>query len=135
MSAARRGWLAASAIVALGLFFAFAVNRVPYVLVHGAILLPLFAMLLIGLSGPNPIASALSWKPLVLFGETTFALYLLHFNAFQMIHLYHLPERLHLVAFDPWISYAAIFLLAYAVHRFYEQPARRFVMTHLSPKP
>jgi len=130
----RRGILAFAALIALGLFFAFAVDRVPYVLVHGAIMLPLFGALLIGLSGPNLIASAFSWRPLVLFGETTFALYMLHFNVFQMIHIYHLPERLHFVAYDPWVSYLAIIALAFAVHSFYEQPARRFVLNHFSPK-
>jgi len=133
MSALRRGFLALSAVVALALFFAFAADRVPYVLVHGALLLPLFAALLLGLAGPNPIASILAWRPIVLFGETTFALYLLHFNAFQIIHMYHLPERLHLVPFDPWISYTAILLLAFLVHRCFEQPARRFVLSLFSP--
>jgi peptidoglycan/LPS O-acetylase OafA/YrhL len=125
----RRGLLAFSSIAGLVLFFAFAVNRVPYVLVHGALLLPLFAMLLIGLAGPNLVTSLFSWRPLVLFGETTFALYLLHFNGYLLIHLYHLPQRLHVAAFDPWISYAAIIALAFAVHFFYEQPARRFFLS------
>ncbi len=98
-------------------------------------MLPLFAALLIGLAGPNPFASVLSWGPLVLFGETTFALYLLHFNGLQMIRQYQLPERLHLAAFDPWISYLAIILLAFLVHRIYENPARRFVLSTFSPKP
>jgi peptidoglycan/LPS O-acetylase OafA/YrhL len=134
MSTLRRGLLALAAVIGLALFFAFAVDHVPYVLVHGALLLPLFAALLLGLAGSNPIASVLSWRPIVLFGETTFALYLLHFNVYQMIHIYHLPERLHLVALDPWISYAVIFLLAFLVHRFYEQPARRFVLSLVPAK-
>ncbi len=130
----RRGWMAAGAIAGLALFFGFAVTRIPYVLVHGSLLLPLFSVLLLGLAGENPIASVLAWKPIVLLGETTFALYLLHFNTFLMIHLYHLPERLHVAQFDPWISYAFIFLLAYLVHRFYEQPARKFVLSAFGPK-
>ena len=134
LSPMRRGILALASLVSLALFFAFAVDRIPYVLVHGAIMLPLFAALLIGLSGPNLIASIFSWRPLVLFGETTFCLYMLHFNVFQMIHFYHLPERLHLVAVDPWVSYLAIIALGFAVHSLVESPARRFVLTHLSPK-
>jgi peptidoglycan/LPS O-acetylase OafA/YrhL len=129
LSPMRRMALALAGLGGLVLFFAFAVARVPYVLVHGTLLLPLFATLLLGLAGPNPVASVLAWKPIVLFGETTFALYLLHFNAFLMLHLYHVPERLHVARFDPWISYLAIILLAFAVHRWYEQPARRFVFS------
>jgi peptidoglycan/LPS O-acetylase OafA/YrhL len=76
----------------------------------------------------------LAWKPIVLFGETTFALYLLHFNAFVMIHEYHVPELLHVARFDPWISYAAIIAMAFLVHRFYEQPARRRVLAFANSK-
>jgi peptidoglycan/LPS O-acetylase OafA/YrhL len=68
-----------------------------------------------------------------LLGETTFALYLLHFNAFQLIHLYKIPERLHVAAFDPWISYAAIMALAALVTFRYERPARNFVLARFTP--
>ena len=118
LAASRRFVAAAMALAGLALFFAFGVDRVPYVLVHGALLLPLFALLLLGLAGPNPIASVLRGKPIVLFGETTFALYLLHFNAFLLIHFYKLPEKLHVVRYDPWVSYGFIMLMALCVTRF-----------------
>jgi peptidoglycan/LPS O-acetylase OafA/YrhL len=129
----RRGLLALTGLVALALYLAFAAPHVPYVLVHGSLLLPLFATILIGLAGPNLIASAFAWRPIVLLGETTFALYLLHFNAFNLIHIYKLPERLHVAAYDPWISYAFIMLLACLVTFQYERPARNFVLTRFSP--
>ncbi len=124
----RRAALAATALAALSLFFAFAVDRVPYVIVHGSLLLPLFSLLLLGLAGQNPVSAVFAFRPLVLFGETTFALYLVHFNAFLLIHFYKLPERLHVAQFDPWISFAVIILLAFAVHHFYEGPVRRRVL-------
>ena len=135
LAAARRFLAAAVALAGLALFFMFAADKVPYVLVHGALLLPLFALLLLGLAGPNPITSVLAWRPIVLLGETTFALYLLHFNAFLLIHFYQLPEKLHVVRFDPWISFAFILLMALGVTRFFEQPARRFVLRLAAPKP
>ena len=128
----QRALLAVLALSCLGLFFAYGVAHVPYVLVHGALLLPLFALLLLGLAGVNPVAAVFSWKPLVLFGETTFALYLLHFNAILLIHYYKLPERLHVAQYDPWISFAAVMLLALAVLYWYERPARRFVLARFS---
>ena len=124
-----------AALAGLGLFFAFGVQHVPYVLVHGALLLPLFALLLVGLAGASPVASIFAWKPLMLFGETTFALYLLHFNVIILIHYYNLPERLHVARFDPWISYAAVMLLALAVLYGFERPARRWVLTRFMPQP
>jgi peptidoglycan/LPS O-acetylase OafA/YrhL len=105
------------------------------VLVHGSLLLPVFAVILLGLAGPNLIASLFAWRPLVLLGETTFALYLLHFNAFNLLHLYKVPERLHVAAYDPWISYAFIMLLAAIVTFQYERPARNFVLTRFNPAP
>jgi peptidoglycan/LPS O-acetylase OafA/YrhL len=129
----RRGLLALTGLAALGFYLTFAASRVPYVLVHGSLLLPLFSMILLGLAGPNLIASAFAWRPIVLLGETTFALYLLHFNTFLLIHLYKLPERLHVAQFDPWISYAFIMLLALLITFRYERPARDFILTRLSP--
>ena len=129
----RRGLMAFFALAALVIFFMFGVERIPYVLVHGSMLLPLFSLLLIGLAGPNPIAAIFSWKPIMWLGETTLALYLLHFNAFILIHLYKLPERLHVERFDPWISFAFIILMAIVVLKFYERPARNAFMSLFTP--
>ena len=126
-----RTLMAATAIVVILLFFYLGAPRLPYVIVHGALLLPFFCLLVLGLSGPSPIASVFALRPLVLVGEATFALYLLHFNLFQMIHLYHLPEHLHVVALDPWISYIAIIAFALLTVRYVERPLHRLLLRHL----
>jgi len=121
--------------IAILLFFYIASPRLPYVIVHGALLLPLFCLLILGLSVPNPLSTVFAFRPLVLLGEATYALYLIHFNAFLLIHNYHLPERLHVAALDPWISYIAILALAWLTLRFVEGPSRRLIIRHLGPKP
>ena len=131
----RRFALSTVSLTIILTFFYVGAPHVPYVIIHGALLLPFFCLLILGLAGPNPIASIFALKPLVVLGETTFALYLLHFNAFEMIHNYHLPERFHLVAFDPWISYVAIVILAYATVRFIEKPAQRLILGYFAGKP
>ena len=128
MNERQRLWASAVALSSLAAFFYFAAPHIPYVIVHGALLLPLFCLLVLGLSGPNAIASVFALRPLVVLGETTFALYLLHFNVFEMIHDYKLPERLHVVALDPWISYVAVIAMAYATVRWVEKPARRRIL-------
>ncbi len=133
LSPLRRSILALSALFALGLFFHFAVERIPYILIHGCLLLPLFATLLIALSGPSPVASVFAWTPIRKVGETTFSLYLIHFNAWLLIHYYKIPDHLHLAWADPWISYIVIIALAFAVLRVYEGPARAFVLRTFSP--
>ena len=124
----QRMLIAGASLVALFLFFATAVDHVPYVLMHGGLMVPLFCALVIGLSGEHAIASVFAWKPLVLLGQTTFCLYLLHFNAMNLIRLYRLPERLHVAALDPWISYVAVLVLAFVAMHLVEQPARNLIL-------
>ncbi len=135
LTSRQRLLMAGFALAGILLFFYRGAPHVPYVIIHGALLLPLFCLLVLGLAGPNPIASAFALRPLVAFGEATFALYLLHFNVFELIHHYHLPERLHVTRFDPWISYLTILALAYATVRFVEKPARRVILARFGRKP
>jgi peptidoglycan/LPS O-acetylase OafA/YrhL len=140
LGARQRFLLAACSLLVLGLTFYLALPHVPYILLHGGLLLPLFAALTIGLSGPHLLSSAFSFRPLVFIGQSTFCLYLLHFNVFLLIRSTRLMERLHLAALDPWITYASIIALALAVHKFVETPARkaltrRFSRQHAAPKP
>jgi len=65
-----------------------------------------------------------SIPPLVTIGASTYCLYLLHFNVFVLLHLHHVPERLHVARFDPWISYVFVVLLAIAVRKWVERPAQ-----------
>ena len=127
--------LAAGALAAIATFFYTAVAHVPYVLMHAGLLLPLFAALTIGLSGSHPIASVLAWRPILKIGETTFCLYILHFNAINLMRNTHLWERLHLAVLDPWITYASALLLAFVAHRLVEKPVRLFILRRLSSKP
>ncbi len=99
-------------------------QQMPYILVHGGLLTPLFAMVILGLAGPSWLANVFSWRPLVAVGGSTYCLYLLHFNVFLLLHNYHVPERLHVQWLDPWISYVFIVLLAMGVRRWVEHPCQ-----------
>jgi peptidoglycan/LPS O-acetylase OafA/YrhL len=127
--------LSAVSLGAVGLFFYVLVRHTPYLLMHGGLLTPVFAALVLGLSGPHPISAFFSWRPLLLIGESSYCLYLLHFNVFQLLHTYRVPERLHLAALDPWLSYVILILLALAVFRFVEIPARKAILHRFSRKP
>ena len=118
----------------VGVFFYTLVLRTPYLLMHGGLMTPVFAALMLGLSGPHAISAVFSWRPLLLIGESSYCLYLLHFNVFQLVHTYHVPERLHLLAFDPWLSYGILILLALATFHFVETPARRAILSRFSRK-
>jgi peptidoglycan/LPS O-acetylase OafA/YrhL len=133
ISERKRMMVAALSLTGLGLFFYLASEHVPYLILHGGILLPLFSALVFGLSGRHVISSIFSWGPLLLVGESSYCLYLLHFNVFVLIHNYHLPERLHVAAFDPWISYAVLVGLSILIYRFFENPVRKAILSRFPP--
>jgi peptidoglycan/LPS O-acetylase OafA/YrhL len=133
LSTRQRTLIAGASLLALGAFFAKAVSRVPYILMHGGLLVPLFAALVIGLSGRNPIAAVFSWRPIVLLGQASYCLFLLHFNFINLLRHYHVPERLHVAAFDPWFSYAAAILLAFVAMCLVENPARKAILRRPAP--
>jgi peptidoglycan/LPS O-acetylase OafA/YrhL len=134
ISPRRRTLFAATSLIALAAFYATVVSHVPFVLMHGGLMVPLFAALIVGLSGRNPIASVFSWRPLVLLGQASYCLYLLHFNFINSLRIFHVTERLHIVALDPWISYAATVLLAFAALYLVEEPARKAILQRATPR-
>jgi peptidoglycan/LPS O-acetylase OafA/YrhL len=105
------------------------VPRVPYVLLHGGMLTPLFAALVLGLTGNHFLARILGWGPIAAFGRASLCLYLLHFNTWIVLHENHIPQKLHVAALDPWISYAFILVMAYAAFIAVEKPAQKFLLS------
>ena len=101
--------------------------HVPYILVHGGLFTPIWALLILGLAGSSPLARVFSVGPLVAIGTSTYALYLLHFNVFQLLQWHHVAERLHIARLDPWISYVFVVLLAMAVRRWVEHPCQKAI--------
>jgi len=98
---------------------------VPYAIMHDGLLMPLFACIVLGLAGQNPLSRALGVRPLVFVGEASYCLYLLHFNLWTMIHKTHILDLFRLGRFDPWISYVALVALALVALHFIEKPAQR----------
>jgi peptidoglycan/LPS O-acetylase OafA/YrhL len=98
--------------------------RLPYIMIHGGLLTPVFAAIILGLSGPSPLARVFSIRPLVAVGTSTYALYLLHFNLFILMQEHHLWARLHMQWFDPWISYVVVVAAALAARKWVEHPAQ-----------
>ena len=130
ISSGQRTAVAALSLLGIAIFFGCAVEHVPYILMHGGLLVPIFSALVIGLSGQNIFATAFSVRPLMLLGQASYALFLLHFNFINLLREYNIPQRLHLAAFDPWISYVATLLLSIAAMYFVERPARQLILKY-----
>jgi len=97
------------------------------------LLVPVFGALILGLSGPNPVSSVFAWRPIVLLGQSSYCLYLLHFNAMNLLREHQLPQRLHLATLDPWLSYAAVLGIAIAAFYLVEEPARKAILRRAKP--
>lgn len=114
------GFAATFGILSLG-------PRVPYAIVHDGLLMPLFGCIILGLSGENPLARGLGWRPLVFVGEASYCLYLLHFNLWNLIHDSHVLDATGLSRFDPWISYVLLIALALLALYTVEKPAQKLL--------
>ncbi len=100
---------------------------VPYAIEHDGLLMPFFGCIVLCLAGHNPLSHAFGWRPLVFVGEASYCLYLLHFNFWTLIHDSHVLDRLGLIRFDPWLSYAILIAMALAALHFVEKPAQRML--------
>jgi peptidoglycan/LPS O-acetylase OafA/YrhL len=124
LSSRMRAWVGLGGFAAAGVLVYGYTEHLPYILVHGGLLTPVFAAIILGLAGPSWLAGIFSIRPLVLVGASTYALYLLHYNVFLLLQKYKVWAALHLEQFDPWISYVFVVLLALAVRQWVEHPAQ-----------
>ena len=67
-------------------------------------------------------------RPMVVVGEATYCLYLLHFNCINLMNKYHVALRLHMMPIEPWFSYSVAVLLALAAYYGVENPVRRWIL-------
>jgi peptidoglycan/LPS O-acetylase OafA/YrhL len=102
-------------------------DRMPYPLMHDGLLMPLFALTILGLAGRNLIARFFGFYPFVAVGQASYCLYILHFNLWNLIHDSHILERLGLIRFDPWLSYGLLVAGAVVVMVCIERPAQRWI--------
>jgi len=103
------------------------VERTPYILIHGGLMTPIFALIILSLSGPGFFQKIFSFPPLLVIGTSTYALYLLHFNGMLLLQQHHVMEALHLQRFDPWISYVLVVCVAVAARKWVEHPAQVWI--------
>jgi peptidoglycan/LPS O-acetylase OafA/YrhL len=99
--------------------------KVPYALIHDGLLMPLFGCLILGLAGQNLLAKFFSFRAFVFVGESSYCLYLMHFNLWNLLHASGILPALHLTSLDPWISYAILVALGLVALHLVEKPAQK----------
>ncbi len=100
-------------------------DRMPYVLMHDGLLMPLFGCAVLGLAGENLLASFFSFAPFVALGQASYCMYILHFNLWELIHDSGLLEKTGLNRFDPWASYCLLAAGAGAALVLIQLPSQR----------
>ncbi len=118
------GALAGMALFAVCIYFR---SRIPFNLLHDGLLIPIHAILIVAFASGNRLISLLfSPKWLVLLGEASYGLYLLH------LPLWHFYELFALSAKNQWILYPCYIALTIAasviIYLFFEVPSRRAIL-------
>jgi len=100
-------------------------DHLPFAMLHNGLLLPLYALLLLGLSEDHFLTRMLSVKLLVVLGEASYALYLAHFlfNGWVQTSFGWTPDLLGLVE-----RLAILIPLSIALHFWVERPGRRWIL-------
>ncbi len=108
----------------------------PYAFMHDGLLMPIYAMIVLGLAGRNLLSRCLSLFPLVVIGEASYCLYILHFNLWNLIHDSKILERTGLSVFDPWLSYLLLVGFAIATVHLVERPGQAWIKRrfHFQPQ-
>ena len=107
-------------------------SHMPYVFMHDGLLMPLYGMVVLGLAGRNLLARMFTALPLIVIGEASYCLYILHFNLWTLLHDdTHLLARAGLLRFDPWLSYLLLIVAAVATMYLVERPGQRWIKRRL----
>jgi len=125
----RAGWLrvAVGLIGFAGIYSILVYGGVPYALIHDGLLMPLFGCLILGLSGVNPLSRFFGFRAFVFVGESSYCLYLMHFNLWNLLHASGILPALGLARFDPWLSYAILVGLGLLTLHLVEKPAQKLL--------
>ena len=106
-------------------------DRMPYVYMHDGMLMPLYAAIVIGLAGNNVLTRIFGFWPLLMIGEASYCLYILHFNLWNLIHDSKILERTGLSGLDPWLSYVLLVAAALLTVRVIERPGQAWIKRRL----
>ena len=116
----------------LSIYTILAIGTVPYGLIHDGLLMPLFGCLILSLAGVNFLSRLFGFSLFVFVGESSYCLYLMHFNLWNLLHQSGLLPALHLDKLDPWISYAILISLALLTLHLLEKPAQKVLRKWMS---
>ena len=105
--------------------------RLPFLLLHNGLLLPLYAAIILGLCYPGPLGRSLSSKPMLILGETSYAMYLFHYQYNDLVkNTFHLPESVTGLFWRLLVIIPASVALYFGV----ERPCRKLILRMSRPR-
>jgi len=116
--------LVLTGVIAIALVGAFA-NRLPYVVIHTALLSPAFATIVYGVALRPRWASVLEFKLPVMLGDSSYSMYLIHSSfVFPVFHTSTGAVR-NANFTGLALCLGIVLLFSMLIYRFIEEPARR----------
>jgi peptidoglycan/LPS O-acetylase OafA/YrhL len=101
--------------------------RIPYPILHGSLLVPAFAAIIYGFALRPNWSAVLEFKPLVLLGDASYSLYLLH-SMIVWIYFNPIPGQMrHTSPLGIVGGIAVAVVISILVYLLIEQPARRWL--------
>jgi peptidoglycan/LPS O-acetylase OafA/YrhL len=126
--------LVGSGILALAIVASVS-HKIPYAMIHTALLSPAFAAIIYGVALRPRWTSVLEARVLVLLGEASYSMYLIHANiVFSFFHTAKGDVRNASFA-GLAMCLAIVLSMSLLIYRFIEQPARRKLRPHPKAKP
>ena len=104
--------------------------HLPFIALHNGLLIPIYTLLLLGLTQDNLLTRLLSGRTLVLLGEASFALYLVHMLVESVVEPFGYDRRLSEVV---GVLGGSI-VLSIMMHIYLERPCRRAILAWWSKR-
>jgi peptidoglycan/LPS O-acetylase OafA/YrhL len=130
LPARARSWPIAAgiALIVVGIVFQ---KQIPYPIMHSGLPAPAFALIIFGFATQPAWTRFLAVKPMLLLGEASYSLYLLHlFGIILLAFFFHLAGSPHIIGIVV-LYLIGICALSIGVFLFIESPLRRV----LRPRP
>ncbi len=132
-----RKWATPLAVAGLAGFIGVAAfsSHIPYPMIHSGLLAPAFAAIIYGIALRPAWARVLEFKPLVLLGDASYSLYLLHSVVLPM---FFQPDFQHPKHYFVWQILLGVFIaiaVSVAVYLGIEEPLRRKLRPKRTPQP
>jgi peptidoglycan/LPS O-acetylase OafA/YrhL len=120
----------ATPLVLFGVIFILATitlnHSIPYPVKHTGFFVPAFAAIVLGLAFQPAWSKPIQWSPLIILGQTSYALFLLHFPILIWCCIYSKPFPVE----TPWDSIIAVFMTIVAALLAYwiiEKPSKKWL--------